>query len=104
LDEQSLQILSSQPQITSSRKQLADQTKDFKKLSDGDKLIQFKVLLKGYQTEIDTLTKLKTNVDNAFLRVYRLLAGLPDPVPLLSSLNVKYNIGLTKIGTSIKNA
>lgn len=81
--------------------------KDFKKVSDDEKLAVFRTLLKGaadmgeqvyteidtdgamfnpaYQTEIDNLTKRSKIAENAFLNVYKLLAEAPDPYPLLDA-------------------
>ncbi|KAH9931059.1 uncharacterized protein BXZ73DRAFT_77756 [Epithele typhae] len=59
--------------------------KEFKKISDGEKLTAFKGLLKAYQTEIDSLTKRLKTAENAFLNVYKVLAEAPDPYPLLEA-------------------
>ncbi|KAF7306052.1 Golgi membrane protein [Mycena chlorophos] len=67
------------------RKALADKTKEFKKISESEKLEAFKGLLKAYQTEIDSLTKRSKASENAFLDVYKVLAEAPDPYPLLEA-------------------
>ncbi|KAI0318257.1 CASP C terminal-domain-containing protein, partial [Amylostereum chailletii] len=67
------------------RKALADRTKDFKRISEEEKLNAFKGLLKAYQTEIDSLTKRCKFAENAFLDVYKVLAEAPDPYPLLEA-------------------
>ncbi|CAO3635894.1 unnamed protein product [Cunninghamella echinulata] len=60
-----------------SRKKLAEQTRE--------KLQQFKGLLKGYQFEIDNITRRTKYAENAFLTVYKLLADAPDPIPLFDA-------------------
>ncbi|CDW94880.1 hypothetical protein [Sporisorium scitamineum] len=77
------ELLEAQKAAVSSRKKLADQTREFKKQPDSNKLESFKPLLKAYQTEIDTLTKRSKAAENAFLNVHSALARAPDPYPLL---------------------
>ncbi|KAG2174308.1 hypothetical protein INT43_004331 [Umbelopsis isabellina] len=85
LDQQGLEIIEKQKDGLISRKKLAEQTRDFKKLGDDEKLQQFKALLKGYQTEIDSLTKRTKYSENSFLSIYKLLADAPDPTPFLET-------------------
>ncbi|KAG2106527.1 CASP C terminal-domain-containing protein [Suillus cothurnatus] len=103
LDTQGIEIVDNQKESVLGRKQLADRTKEFKKIPDDEKLNSFKGLLKGlhilflgdllssansgpaYQTEIDSLTKRSKVSENAFLNVYKVLAEAPDPYPLLEA-------------------
>ncbi|KAK9462643.1 CASP C terminal-domain-containing protein [Lipomyces oligophaga] len=85
LDTQGLEIVENQKTSVVGRKELATKTKEFRKLSDQDKLTEIKVLLKAYQTEIDNLTKRGKTAENAFLNTYRVLAEAPDPYPLLEA-------------------
>ncbi|GAB5590301.1 hypothetical protein Unana1_05201 [Umbelopsis nana] len=85
LDQQGLEIVEKQKDGLISRKKLAEQTRDFKKLADEEKLQQFKGLLKAYQTEIDSLTKRTKYSENSFLSIYKLLADAPDPTPFLEA-------------------
>ncbi|KAI7902143.1 CASP C terminal-domain-containing protein [Cokeromyces recurvatus] len=85
LDQQGLVIVENQKDGLVSRKKLAEQTREFKKIPDEDKLLKFKPLLKGYQSEIDNITKRTKFAENAFLTVYKLLADAPDPVPLFEA-------------------
>lgn len=85
LDTQGLEVIDNQKENMLGRKKLAEQTRDFKKVSDEDKLGMFKTLLKAYQTEIDNLTRRSKSAENAFLNVYKLLAEAPDPFPLLDA-------------------
>ncbi|KAH8554201.1 CASP C terminal-domain-containing protein [Umbelopsis sp. PMI_123] len=85
LDQQGLEIVEKQKDGLISRKKLAEQTRDFKKTSDEEKLQQIKGLLKAYQTEIDSLTKRTKYSENSFLSIYKLLADAPDPTPFLEA-------------------
>ncbi|KAG2150921.1 CASP C terminal-domain-containing protein [Suillus clintonianus] len=85
LDAQGIEIVDNQKESVLGRKQLADRTKEFKKIPDDEKLNSFKGLLKAYQTEIDSLTKRSKVSENAFLSVYKVLAEAPDPYPLLEA-------------------
>ncbi|KAG1878331.1 CASP C terminal-domain-containing protein [Suillus subluteus] len=85
LDTQGIEIVDNQKESVLGRKQLADRTKEFKKIPDDEKLNSFKGLLKAYQTEIDSLTKRSKVSENAFLNVYKVLAEAPDPYPLLEA-------------------
>ncbi|KAK9494342.1 CASP C terminal-domain-containing protein [Lipomyces doorenjongii] len=85
LDNQGLEIVENQRVSVLGRKELASKTKEFRKLSDEEKLVEIKTLLKSYQTEIDNLTKRGKATENAFLNTYRVLAEAPDPYPLLEA-------------------
>ncbi|KAK7692571.1 hypothetical protein QCA50_004201 [Cerrena zonata] len=85
LDAQGIEIVENQKESVVGRKALADRTKDFKKISDDEKLNAFKGLLRAYQTEIDNLTKRSKSAENAFLSVYKVFAEAPDPYPLLEA-------------------
>ncbi|KAJ8102900.1 CASP C terminal-domain-containing protein [Lipomyces tetrasporus] len=85
LDSQGLEIVENQKVSVLGRKELASKTKEFRKLSDEEKLVEIKTLLKSYQTEIDKLTKRGKVAENAFLNTYRALAEAPDPFPLLEA-------------------
>lgn len=61
---------------------------DFKKASNEEKLALFSSLLKGYQEEVDKLTKRAKFGENAFLNIYQKLYEAPDPYPVLSSIAV----------------
>ncbi|RCH81588.1 hypothetical protein CU098_003346, partial [Rhizopus stolonifer] len=85
LDQQGLAIVENQKDGLVSRKKLAEQTREFKKIPDEEKVSKFKPLLKGYQAEIDNITKRTKYAENAFLTVYKLLADAPDPAPLFEA-------------------
>ncbi|KAG1162108.1 hypothetical protein G6F37_002450 [Rhizopus arrhizus] len=85
LDQQGLTIVENQKDGLVSRKKLAEQTREFKKIPDEEKLQKIKPLLKAYQTEIDNITKRTKYSENSFLSVYKLLADAPDPAPLFEA-------------------
>jgi len=80
LDKQATEIADNKDASMVSRKKLAEQTKQFRKYGDPDKLSNFGNLLKLYQEEIDKLTKRSKTAENSFLSLYKLLAEAPDPV------------------------
>ncbi|WEJ97227.1 hypothetical protein PSN45_004776 [Yamadazyma tenuis] len=83
LDQQGIEIKEEQKDSLLNRKNLASKTKEFRKLSDPEKLDQFKSLLKLYQNEIDTLTNKSKKIEGYFFDFYRSIAEAPDPKPLL---------------------
>ncbi|KAG5009371.1 hypothetical protein JHK87_017886 [Glycine soja] len=86
LDEQGLRIAENQESSQKNRRKLAENTRDFKKASPEDKLSLFNSLLKGYQEEVDNLTKRAKFGENAFLNIYQKLYEAPDPYPALASI------------------
>ncbi|GFP83311.1 protein casp [Phtheirospermum japonicum] len=89
LDEQGLRIAENQENSQKNRRKLAESTRDFKKASNEEKLVLFNSLLKGYQEEVDKLTKRAKFGENAFLNIYQKLYEAPDPYPVLSSIAEK---------------
>ncbi|KAJ9187301.1 hypothetical protein P3X46_002774 [Hevea brasiliensis] len=86
LDEQGLRIAENQENSLKNRRKLAESTRDFKKASPEEKLGLFNSLLKGYQEEVDNLTKRAKFGENAFLNIYQKLYEAPDPYPALASI------------------
>ncbi|KAK7314520.1 hypothetical protein VNO77_33046 [Canavalia gladiata] len=86
LDEQGLRIAENQENSQKNRRKLAENTRDFKKASPDEKLSLFNTLLKGYQEEVDNLTKRAKFGENAFLNIYQKLYEAPDPYPSLASI------------------
>ncbi|XVF12328.1 hypothetical protein REPUB_Repub08aG0107000 [Reevesia pubescens] len=86
LDEQGLRIAENQENSQKNRRKLAESTRDFKKASADEKLSLFNSLLKGYQEEVDNLTKRAKFGENAFLNIYQKLYEAPDPYPALASI------------------
>ncbi|XP_055829521.1 protein CASP isoform X1 [Solanum dulcamara] len=89
LDEQGLRIAENQENSQKNRRKLAESTRDFKKASTEDKLSLFNSLLKGYQEEVDNLTKRAKYGENAFLNIYQKLYEAPDPYPVIASIAEK---------------
>ena len=85
LDSTASEIVSNQRDALVERKELAQKTKDFRKLDDTAKLSEFKTLLKAYQTFVDLLTTHGKTATSGFLQVYTPLAEAPDPFPLLEA-------------------
>ncbi|KAF9282592.1 hypothetical protein BGZ68_005868 [Mortierella alpina] len=83
MDNQSVELLEQQQQSLAGRKKLAELTREFKKVPDQEKLQQFKMLLRAYQGEIDSITKREKATAQAFLGVYNALGQAPDPAKLL---------------------
>ncbi|CAI0450644.1 unnamed protein product [Linum tenue] len=87
LDEQGLRIAENQENSQKNRRKLAESTRDFKKASSEEKLGLFNSLLKGYQEEVDNLTKRAKFGENSFLNIYQKLYEAPDPYPALASIS-----------------
>ncbi|KAI9783365.1 MAG: hypothetical protein M1839_003899 [Geoglossum umbratile] len=85
LDTAASDIIAHQRDSLVQRKDLAQKTKDFRKLDDAAKLGEWKSLLKAYQTFIDLLTNHTKSTSSAFLQLYSSLSDAPDPYPLLEA-------------------
>ncbi|EED21338.1 Golgi membrane protein (Coy1), putative [Talaromyces stipitatus ATCC 10500] len=85
LDATASEIVANQRDALVQRKDLAQKTKDFRKLDDASKLTEYKGLLKAYQTFIDLLTTHGKTSSSAFLQLYSQLSEAPDPYPLLEA-------------------
>lgn len=98
LDDQGIELKQDQKISLNSRKELAQKTRDFKKLADAEKLEQFNLLLKLYQKQIDELASKNKKAESYFFGFYRLVAEAPDPRPLLE-LSLESVIALTEVET-----
>jgi len=85
LDSTASEIVAQQRDALLERKELAQKTKDFRKLEDSAKLTEYKSLLKSYQTFIDLITGHGKTSSSAFLQLYQPLSEAPDPFPLLEA-------------------
>ncbi|KAG5981153.1 hypothetical protein E4U55_003240 [Claviceps digitariae] len=85
LDNTASEIVTYQRDSTVQRKELAQKTKEFRKLDDASKLNEIKGLLKAYQNFIDLLTNHSKSVNSAFLQTYSSISEVPDPYPLLEA-------------------
>lgn len=79
-------LIDAQKDALLSRKKLAEQTREYKKLPTEGQAEQIKPLLKAYQSEIDSLTKRAKAAENAVLGLRDRLQGAVDPYPLLELL------------------
>lgn len=86
LDEQGVKIADNQENSQKNRRKLAESTKEFRKASSEEKFSLFNSLLKGFQEEVDNLTKRAKFAENAFLNIYQKLYEAPDPYPSLASI------------------
>lgn len=85
LDLTAAEIVTNQRDALVERKELAQKTKDFRKLDDAGKISEHKALLKAYQTFIDLLTTHGKTTSTAFLQIFSSLSDAPDPFPLLEA-------------------
>lgn len=85
MDNTASDIVTYQRDSAVQRKDLAQKTKDFRKLDDASKLVEVKGLLKAYQGFIDLLSNHSKATNSAFLNVYSSLSEAPDPYPLLEA-------------------
>ncbi|EFJ26077.1 hypothetical protein SELMODRAFT_173154 [Selaginella moellendorffii] len=83
LDEQGIKIGENQDSSLKNRRKLAESTREFKKAENEEKIKQIPGLLKGYQEEVDNLTKRAKYGETSFLSIYQKLFEAPDPAPLL---------------------
>ncbi|KAE9983454.1 hypothetical protein EG328_009946 [Venturia inaequalis] len=85
LDNAASDLVGHQRDSLVQRKELAQKTKEFRKLDDATKVAEVKGILKAYQTYIDQITTQSKAIHNAFLQVYTPLSEAPDPYPLLEA-------------------
>ncbi|KAF5849208.1 hypothetical protein GGP41_006127 [Bipolaris sorokiniana] len=85
LDTVASDLVAHQRDTLTQRKDLAQKTKDFRKLDDASKLNDIKGLLKSYQNFIDLISNQSKTVQAAFFQVYSPLSEAPDPYPLLEA-------------------
>lgn len=85
LDKNILDVKARETSSLDSRKNLATETKKFKKLESDDKLDQINKIIKHYQKEIDNLTQRSKSAEKSLLDVYTKISEAPDPTPLLQN-------------------
>ncbi|SCU99577.1 LAME_0G03928g1_1 [Lachancea meyersii CBS 8951] len=83
LDEGVLSVKELESNSLNSRKALASETKQFKRLDGDEKLGQVNKIIKSYQQEVDSLTKRSKLSEDLLLDLYSKLSETPDPHPLL---------------------
>lgn len=84
IDAKALEIQDTTSSSLQERKELAQATKEFKRLDDADRLEAINPLLKRYQSVIDSMNKRGRASESVLLSVWRALIAVPDPTPLLS--------------------
>ncbi|PSN75007.1 Golgi membrane protein-like protein [Corynespora cassiicola Philippines] len=85
LDTVASDLVAHQRDALTQRKDLAQKTKDFRRLDDASKLNDIKGLLKSYQSFIDLISNQSKSVQAAFFQLYSPLSEAPDPYPLLEA-------------------
>lgn len=85
LDKNVLDVKDRETASLDSRKNLATETKKFKKLESDEKLDQINKIIKHYQKEIDSLTQRSKSAEKSLLDVYAKISEAPDPTPLLQN-------------------
>ncbi|KAF8477076.1 CASP C terminal-domain-containing protein [Kalaharituber pfeilii] len=85
LDSTASEIVNSQRDSLVERKELAQKTKEFRKMDEEGRASEWKGLLKSYQLFIDHLTTQKKATETSFLTIYSALSEAPDPYPLLEA-------------------
>ncbi|KAI5801175.1 hypothetical protein EDC01DRAFT_509681 [Geopyxis carbonaria] len=119
LDTTASEIVNGQRDSLVERKELAQKTKEYRKLDEEAKKEEWKGLLKSYQLFIDHLTTSKKATETSFLSLYSTLSEAPDPYPLLEATidslvnfsemqsmtkeNASYKATITRINGQIEN-
>jgi len=83
LDVTTTEIASRADESDQSRRKLVELSREFRKNTNEDVRKAVAPILKSFQGEIDSLSKRSKAAETAFLKIYRLLSELPDPVPAL---------------------
>ncbi|XP_073718838.1 cut-like homeobox 1b isoform X2 [Misgurnus anguillicaudatus] len=83
LDSTATLLASRQDDSEQSRKNLVEQSRQFKKSSPEDLRKLVAPLLKSFQAEVDALSRRSKEAETAFLSVYKRLIDVPDPVSVL---------------------
>ncbi|KAM4620673.1 homeobox protein cut-like 1 [Polymixia lowei] len=85
LDATASALANRQDESEQARKTLIDQSREFKKNTPEDLRKQVAPLLKGFQAEIDAVSKRSKESEAAFLNIYKRLIDAPDPMPVLET-------------------
>ena len=83
LDEVASEITARQDESDTSRKVLIELLRDFKKNNKEEVKLSVAPVVKSFQNEVDSLVKRSKAAEKAFLDIYRNLADMPDPLPIL---------------------
>jgi len=83
LDDMATDITTRQDESDSSRKQLIEQIRGFKKNNTEEVRLIVGPLLKSFQNEIDNLNKRSKASEKSFFDIYKTFCDIADPVPTL---------------------
>ena len=83
LDEVAAEITTRQDDCDLSRKVLIELLREFKKTNTDEVKQSVSPVVKSFQQEVDNLVKRSKAAEKAFLDIYRDLADMPDPLPIL---------------------
>ena len=83
LDELATEITTRQDESDSSRKQLIELIRNFKKTNSEETRQVVAPLLKNFQNEIDNLSKRSKAAEKSFFDIYKKFFDIADPVPTL---------------------
>lgn len=83
LDEVATEITARQDASDVSKKTLIDLTREFKKNNDEETRSAVAPLIRSFQNEVDALSKRSKAAEKAFFDLYKKLADVADPVPVL---------------------
>ena len=83
LDEVAAEITARQDDSDNSRKVLIELLREFKKTNTDEVKQSVSPVVKSFQQEVDNLVKRSKAAEKAFLDIYRDLADMPDPLPIL---------------------
>ena len=100
LDDVATEITARQDESDVSRKALIELLREFKKSSSEDVRTSCSPVVKSFQNEIDALAKRAKAAEKAFFDVYRTIADIPDPLPILEQ-SVDRNQQLGKLAIDI---
>eukprot|EP00939_MAST-03C_sp_MAST-3C-sp1_P004689 g4689.t1 len=82
------EVKESQKNSTTSRKKLAEATRDFRNLSATEKLQNVGHILRKYQGEIDSLTKRARKAETKFATAFRDIHDAPNPREIAAALTL----------------
>jgi homeobox protein cut-like len=86
LDDKIIEIARQLEEGDDARKRLIEQTKDFRKGLTEEQRKLIGPMLKLFQVEVDTSTKRSKLMEQVLLKLYKQLIDVPDPVPVLESV------------------
>lgn len=83
LDEVATEITSRQDASDASKKALIELLREFKKSSSDEAKQSCQPVVKSFQNEVDALAKRAKAAEKAFFDIYKTMADIPDPLPIL---------------------